>query len=203
MASSGANAGGEADLGGAPSAGGERNARGSASDAGSLGAAAGGSAGAGANVSAGAGGTDRSAPGPTTFVLRNDTDASIYVQVESRQSLWVTVGGENVILDPFCWCGEPSCPELEPPLPAVAEIAPGEIYTYDWDGYAAVWRDTCYEPTVLRGDYQARFCYGASASYSANDFGDIVDDPQCKTVAFELGDASVVLRVAPPHPTTQ
>ncbi|MBN1607129.1 MAG: hypothetical protein JW940_10890 [Polyangiaceae bacterium] len=186
-ASGGAGVGGEADLGGVPSAGGERNTGGSKGDDGS--------------GRSGAGGADAGLPRPTTFVLRNDTDAPIYVQVEFRQWLSVTVDGENVVLASSCWCGEPSCPDYEPPLPAVAAIAPGESYTYDWDGHAAIWKDTCYERTLVRGDYAALFCYGTSASYSASDFGDVVDDPQCKTVAFELGDASVVLRVAPPHPT--
>jgi hypothetical protein len=196
----GAGAGGEASASGGRAGGGADPA--GASGAGGSGGT-GGNAGDGGSNSAGAGGTDPGAPGPTTFVLQNDTDTPLYVQVEFRQWLWVTVDGENVVLTSSCWCGEPSCPTLEPPLPEVAGIAAGESYAYEWDGYAAVWSESCYQRTVLRGDYAARFCYGTRTSPSANDFGNTVDDAQCQTVAFELGDARVLLRVTPPHPTTE
>ena len=133
-------------------------------------------------------------PGSTHFVLQNSGAQPIFIQVDYRQWLDVLVDGQSVLMGSArtCWCGEEPCAAYEPEIPSVQEIAPGESFSFDWDGYDAEWSDSCYLRSVRQGEYQAQFCW--AVGYAPIDSGDYVVDPQCSAVGFELSDAEVILQ---------
>ena len=111
----------------------------------------------------GAGGAEVTLPTPppeTTFRIVNDTNATIYVQLPTSQTLMFTVSGEyNGTPDwgddaPFCMdCPRDTCPLYEQPLRTVEAIEPGDTWERVWDSYLFALNDeNCIEKKTWRGN---------------------------------------------------
>jgi len=148
----------------------------------------------------GAGGAEVALPTPppeTTFRIVNDTDATLYVQLPTSQTLKLTVSGEyNGTPDwgddvPFCMdCPRDTCPLYEQTLLTVEAIEPGDTWERVWDGYLfALNHEDCIERKSWRGNpHDVEICWGTGFT---SDYEDVITDRVCVHDPFTLGDTVV------------
>lgn len=147
---------------------------------------------------------------PIAFVIRNESDATIYVQDNSHADyglawLEVTLNGEELELSSACLpcaCDDPEpCGVCDAPLPSVIELAPGDEVSHTWDGvyYTVNASETpqCTETQqVGSASFSAELCY-ATALQADQDQGAFVsdEDTACQSFSAALGEEDVRLVV--------
>ena len=153
---------------------------------------------------------DESEPSPPLeepeidFVIENESSDSIFVQRATLPAPgWLTITLDGDEVHPLYDCGLPcpcdeelGCAVCDMMPPYVEEISPGSEIRRQWDGIDhRTMEEGCFEKIQLYEEaMEAQLCYGYD--YTSDEMQEMLDDPICETINFELGaDDEVVVTV--------
>lgn len=150
---------------------------------------------------------------PTTLILENDSEDSIFVQKVltdcSGNPGWFSVVRSASTLKLWSQCGECRCSESDAgaceaqPCPAacavgeVEKLGPNEELTFGWDG--SYWKrvelenGSCFRETIppSGAEMAVEFCWGTGSTGTDEPESEITGET-CRSVSFSYGGASEV-----------